>query len=131
MRKTLFLVVFGLLVTSLAWAGIDDAKAIHALLGEARGEGYRGMYAVACAIRNRGTLQGVYGANADISDTSEITRDAAITAWHLSKNGEDITNGADSWENTKDFGWPNWAKGHKPTAIIGNHSFFKIKKGGK
>ena len=41
-----------------------DQKAILAIIGEAENQGYDGMLAVACAIRNRRTLQGVYGLNA-------------------------------------------------------------------
>lgn len=126
--------VFSILLAISAPAGaavIPEALAVHAILGEARGEGYLGMYAVACAIRNRGTLRGVYGANAVIRDADWNTRMAARAAWRLSKTGEDITLGADSWENTKAFGTPYWAVGKRPTYEYGNHRFFKIKKGRK
>lgn len=109
-----------------AWAVVDEAKAVHAILGEARGESYKGMYAVACAIRNRGHLRGVYGAKADVSDASDETIQLAYKAWHESEEGEDITSGADHWENVNAFGMPYWAKGRKPTLILGNHRFYRV-----
>lgn len=111
-------------------AGIPDDQAVHAILGEARGEGYEGMYAVACAIRNRGTLKGVYGLKANVSDASGVIYQHAMKAWAESESGPDITNGANSWENTQTFGRPYWAMDKKPTAIIGRHKFYSIKLGG-
>ncbi|MGN6643385.1 MAG: hypothetical protein ACTHKU_10355, partial [Verrucomicrobiota bacterium] len=60
--KRSILVVFTLAAVFRSAAGlIPDQSAIRAIVGEAANQGYRGMLAVAGAIRNRGTLQGVYG----------------------------------------------------------------------
>jgi spore germination cell wall hydrolase CwlJ-like protein len=104
---------------------ISEQAAVHAVLGEARGEGYRGMYAVACALRNRGRLRGVDGAFADVSDASPQLHQLAAKAWAESEDGEDITHGADHWFSGKNY--PYWARGHRPTAIIGHHRFYKVK----
>ncbi len=109
-----------------AWAVVAEDQAVHAILGEARGEGYRGMYAVACAIRNRGHLKGVYGLKADVSDASDKTVQEAYKAWQMSGEGIDITLGADHWENVKTFGVPYWAINKTPTAIIGRHAFYQL-----
>ena len=127
-----------------------EDKAVRAILGEARGEGYRGMYAVACALRNRLKsglgFSGVYGINTikwvdgaglrvydpkkKIYKMEQIGPDLyqlASKAWHESEDGPDVTNGATHWENTDDFGVPIWARGKRPTAIVGRHRFFKVK----
>ena len=87
---------------------IEQSKAIRAIIGEASNQGYTGMLAVACAIRNRGTLQGVYGLNAKHVNTEpQWVFNLAKKAWLASKS-KDITNGATHWENIKAFGTPYW-----------------------
>lgn len=63
---------------------IDDISAIRAIMGEARGEGYYGMLLVAVALRNRGTLQGVYGYKAKFTEPQWVW-DLAKKAWAESK----------------------------------------------
>lgn len=107
---------------------ITNDKAVHAILGEARGEGYAGMYAVACAIRNRGTLEGVYGAGADISDARPQTWARALSAWQNSATGPDVTHGATHWEST-DFDRPYWAQYPMvETFRIEKHIFYKRRR---
>lgn len=50
-------------------ADFTDYNITRAIIGEASGEGELGMYAVASAILNRGTLNGVYGLNAKHVDS--------------------------------------------------------------
>jgi len=104
---------------------ISDDLAIKAIMGEARGEGYKGMLAVACAIRNRGTLKGVYGVNAKFTE-KEYVWDQARKAWKESLI-KDITNGADHWESDR-FKEPYWAKDMIKTVKIGHHQFYKEKQ---
>lgn len=105
---------------------IDDNQAVRAILGEARGEGYEGMYAVACAIRNRGDLKGVYGLKANMPDLTPEIWQKASKAWFNSLSGVDVTHGANHWENAGSFGVPYWAKGKTPTVVIGHHRFYKL-----
>ncbi len=103
---------------------ISDDVAIRAILGEARGEGDRGMYAVACAIRNRGHLGGVYGAKAKMGDLTPELWQKASKAWFTSFEGEDVTGGATHWEAVQTFGKPYWAKSMRQTVKIGAHTFY-------
>ena len=102
---------------------IPDSLAIRAILGESRGEGYRGMYAIACAIRNRGSLKGVYGLTAKMEPISGALYQKASKAWHESEDGPDITNGAKHWDGSA-FPKPHWAG--TVLAIIGNQVFYAV-----
>lgn len=91
------LIALFLCLSAPAWA-FTDQEAVHAVLGEARqGESYPAMYAVACAIRNRGTLQGVCGAEAPMEPIEAKTSDLAVKAWYTSEAGPDTTKGAQYW----------------------------------
>ena len=111
---------------------IPESRAINAVLGEAEGEGFTGMLAVSCAIRNRGTLRGVYGERAPrvlAKAYSDVIYDQAEAAWRFSRDAqrcEDLIHGADHWEGTS-FKAPAWARGMIVTAVIGNQRFYKIK----
>ena len=84
------------------------------------------MYAVACAIRNRGTLRGVYGLKSPHADKQPARIwEQARSAWVKSATGPDTTFGATHWENVKAFGKPRWAKHMKATVVIRDHTFFK------
>lgn len=101
-------------------------RVVMAIIGEAEGEGYKGMLAVACAIRNRGTLQGVYGEKAPRvvkHKYSPKTFVLAVKAYEESAK-VDITGGATHWEGTK-FKTPYWAHGMIVTATIGNQRFYR------
>lgn len=121
------LVVFG--AVSLAKAeDFTDTQAIQCIVGEASNQGYQGMLAIACAIRNRDTLKGVYGLNAKHKEPQWVY-DMAQKAWKESKN-KDIANGATNWENIKAFGEPYWVKSMVEVYRYKDHIFYK-KKGGK
>jgi spore germination cell wall hydrolase CwlJ-like protein len=106
---------------------VTPSPEIKAIIGEASNQGYRGMLAVACAIRNRGTLKGVYGVNAKhIYKEPKWVWDLAKKAWAESKN-IDITNGATHWENIKAFGKPYWVKDMVQTFQHRDHIFYKKK----
>ena len=125
----LILIFFVLAFVDLADAAeIREADAVHAILGEARGEGYRGMYAVACAIRNRGHLRGVDGRHAKLSGVSPEIHHLAARAWAESETGDDITHGADHWY-AHNLCRPWWARYGTRTAVIGGHTYMKnVKK---
>lgn len=76
-----------------AHAGIPTAQAVAAIIGEAGGESYATQVAVACAIRNRGTLQGVYGvSNPVVKQASAKTIARARAAWAASAR-KDVVRG--------------------------------------
>lgn len=113
-----------------AWAmpkTITETQAAQAIYGEAGGEDYTGKLAVACAIRNRGTLRGVVAATK--VPIQQIPRDAwieCLMAWHQSAK-KDITRGATHWEST-DFKTPTWAYTMMETFRHGKHVFYKTIK---
>lgn len=110
-----------------AHAEVPETQAVLAIIGEAENQGYEGMLAVACAIRNRGTLKGVYGLKAPRvvqKKYSPKTYAKALTAWRKSVDC-DVTKGADHWENVKAFGKPKWAKTMKLTYVCKDHEFYR------
>jgi hypothetical protein len=111
-------------------AGIEQDKAVRAIIGEAANQKDRGMLAVACALRNRGTLRGVYGLNArHVDQQPPHVWASARKAWqqsaHLVATPQDPTQGATHWENIRAFGTPSWARRMKHTTTIGDHAFYK------
>lgn len=108
------------------------------LMREAVSEGYKGMYAVACCVRNRlekGMDVGLVGlkkSNLDLFVASEkpIYRQYAqeIVKIVFQQQGRDITNGALYYDDFEAFGIPKWAKGHKIKVLakIGCHTYFKV-----
>jgi hypothetical protein len=110
---------------SLAATPIPEAQATRAIVGEAANQGYRGMLAVAGAIRNRGTLQGVYGGRSSMPDRQpNWVWQQARAAWRESATN-DITLGATHWENVTAFGNPAWAGSMQLTIIVKDHRFFR------
>jgi len=115
-----------LILSSLqSFGSIDDSKAVRAIVGEAANQGRSGMLAVAGAMRNRGSLKGVYGVKNPSADKQPAwVWQRAREAWSASATN-DITRGATHWENTKAFGKPYWAKSLTVTTNIGAHTFYK------
>ena len=115
-----------------AHASIPEDQAIHAILGESRGDGWDGLYATSCALRNRGTLHGVYGVKADISDVSSDLYQTASNIWLISKYGRDVTFGATAWLSDYDIShqkhvWGKWIHQFKKTVKIGHTTYYKKK----
>ena len=116
-----------------AWAEeISEDIAIQCILGEARGEyaehGYPAFLAIADALRNRGTVRGVYGCKADMGKERAYMANkgyyrAARQAWLESKT-TNVVNGASHWEST-DFKIPYWAKDMIVTYQVGKHKFYR------
>lgn len=107
-------------------AEINEALAVRAIIGEASNQGFDGMTAVAEAIRNRGTLRGVYGVRAKHVDLEpQWVWSRAREAWERSKS-TNFVKGADMWENEKVFGKPNWDFSKLVfTATVGDHNFYR------
>jgi spore germination cell wall hydrolase CwlJ-like protein len=113
-----------LILLPLSALAIDDNQAVRAIVGESSNQGTNGMLAVACAIRNRGTLAGVMGLKAHhIKTEPRWVWARARRAWADSLKG-DITGGATCWENERAFGKPYWARYMRRTVTIGDHVFY-------
>lgn len=109
-------------------AEYTDEEAVKCIMGEARGEGYESMVAHGEAIRNRGTLKGVYGCNAKFSEPDWVWAKAR-KAWHESAY-TNITNGADHWGSIivdKEWIQKMVDMGFENKAIVNNTAFFKGK----
>lgn len=116
---------------------IPADRAVKAILGEAEDQGPEGMFAVACAIRNRGTLKGVYGYH-KIHEQNGVYRRSTprgsrrIPEWVVNQAkaawAKSLTKRIHSgthWENVRQFGIPAWARDMRVVARIGDHVFFK------
>lgn len=124
--------------TQVSATELTDDAAIRAILGEAENQGAIGMLAVACVIRTRKSLAGIFGAAQIRENNGVFIRvskkgirridpkivDAAREAWALSAK-KDITNGATHFENVKAFGFPNWARDMRVVFEHGDHVFFR------
>mgnify|MGYP001580901351 CR=1 FL=1 len=107
-------------------AEINNELAIRAIIGEASNQGYQGMLAIACGIRNRGTLEGVYGLKAKHINKEPIwVWDMAKRAWQESKYNR-IHQGT-HWENIKTFGKPYWLRDMTLVYQYKDHNFYKPK----
>lgn len=151
--RVLIALIAGYLGYRLVKKGYDmtqsqDIYMAKTIWGEARGEGLRGMQAVANVIMNRVDRGGWYGAsikdvvlkplqfscwNADDPNRAKID---ALTLQELEASGAmnvarqvmsgqlpDITGGATNYHNNKVN--PSWAAKMKRTTVIGNHIFYK------
>lgn len=103
------------------------------IMAEAVSDGYQGMYAVACVIRNRGgDLHAFCGArrkNLSLFCTRQ-GREAMRQAREIERavfedRGPDVTRGATHFEAVEKYGMPKWARGMMVTAKIKSHIFFK------
>ena len=114
----------------------SESDYVKTIIGEASNQGYDGMLAIACAIRNRmkdsyyknDPLNGAYGKNAEHigSEPKEIWK-LANQAWSESST-VDITNGAIIWGTLSDiakFKSQGWFKNVVQTLHIKDHTFFK------
>ncbi len=118
------LLAFVVLAASVEAGEIPEELAVSCILGEARGESYTGMLAVAEAMRNRGRIKGVDGCGYKAIDKDPIQQ--AFKAWEESKTSNTVGK-ADHWH--ADYITPWWAKYGTRTAKIGKHIFYKeVKK---
>lgn len=140
MKKLLLVLVFILFAQGTKSFAQDNPVALT-IAGEAGGEGYRGMYAVACVIQNRAirthkdpkevVMAGFYGRTSKMARRSYIAHQAAILKLvNLLEKGllKDITGGATHFDNVELFGYPKWTKRMTKTCKIGHHTFFKEEK---
>jgi hypothetical protein len=114
-----------LVATVVTASPISDKDAVRAIIGEGANQGADGMLALGGAIRNRGHLRGVYGLKAaHVDKQPEWVWQRARLAWAMSATN-DISGGADHWENVKAFGSPYWAKSMTKTVKVRDHQFYR------
>lgn len=114
--------------------GSQKNQMIEALILEAAGEPKEGMYAVACAFRNRTELGMPLGASSlmrkdklsFIKKQPKSVRDLAARIYTsvFINLSPDNTDGATHFEST-DFPEPDWARFMVRTRQIGKHVFYK------
>jgi len=154
---TVFIVVFiasSVAVTVAADEPLTPDERIVALtiLGEARGEGKRGMYAVGCVIQKRAAERKLTPARVCLqpyqfsiwnAGKGKIKKESELYYLWKSKSMMyarelarkicdknilllDITKGANHYcTQSAD---PNWTKGRKPVIVIRRHKFFRLGK---
>ena len=118
-------ILLALALAANARAGVPDNQAVRAILGEGANQPYAAKLAIACVIRNRGSLRGVYGITNELPQhCSARMRNDALRAWRESAT-HDVTGGC------KYFGCPTDAwyfvgKLHfHPVMTIGTTTFYK------
>ena len=129
-----FVVMMLLCGNSYAMSEVDFVASVIA--AEAVGDGYEGMYAVACVIQNRMATRHktayqvvtqrkqFFGATSKnrLKLYNSVKSKVDVIAKNIG-HLKDITNGATHFENIKAFGLPYWAT--IQCATIGNHTFYK------
>lgn len=124
-----YLIIFLMLsATTASAAEINKERFINAIIGEAEGGGLDGMRCVASAIRNRGTLKGVYGEHSKRVKNrlyNSRTFVLAVQAYEESRTF-DYSFGATHWEGVS-FKTPYWAKDMVVTTVCGGNRFYKEK----
>lgn len=112
---------------------IDHTLFVESIIGEAEGEEYVGKLAVACAIRNRGTLDGVYGWRAPrvrLHAYSSRVFVQAVRAYEESAQPVNcqFIDGATHWQSKADRKKAGkWLRAYEVVAKIGGHWFY-VKK---
>ena len=125
------------------------------ILGEARGEGKAGMYAVACVIKRRIELksypntatrvclersqfdywtkrsrvkwddQNRANVRAILKTSSELSRYAKMLALNINRVDLSFTKNADHYCTLNTHNY--WTRTSKPVTIIGEHKFYKLR----
>ncbi len=131
----IIILLIGIISAHAATVPLNDKNAILAIIGEGENQGYTGMLALAGAIRNRGTLKGVYGINAPRvvkHKYSSTTYNQAKKAWAESEY-KDTTKGAEGWGNDRDlelFKQTAWFGKCRITTQVKDHWFYTCNERG-
>ena len=110
------------------------------LLGEARGEGLEGIYAVGTVIAQRAIERKIspaavclqkkqfscnnHGVQLNLLDSSKESKYALLLAQNILKLDKSFVKNANFYHEKKVH--PSWAQGRKPVAVIGRHLFYRI-----
>ena len=113
------------LSTAAASASVNPSQARRAIVGEAAGESYQVKVCIASAIRNRGTLHGVYGLNArNIDHQPKWVFKHADSAWKESAK-HDYALGCTMFGSVEDDWYFNRVLRLKPVFTIGKTRFYR------
>ena len=131
----------------------DNQIVAMTIWGEARGEGKAGMYAVACVISQRSINRNATPAEVCLQRKQFSCWQNQFSSFHtpkatferklktkegayamlLAKNIKGLDRSfvkyADHYVTLKTQVY--WMNGHKPVIVIGNHKFFKLRRGNK
>lgn len=124
--KILLLIAGLILWAGSATAALDGNQVVRAIIGEAANQSYQAKLGIACVIRNRGSLQGIYGGkNTRMIDTQpKYIWAQARKAWVASAT-IDVTHGCKYFGGTIDDTY-FFNKLHKtPALTIGHTRFYK------
>lgn len=127
-----------------------DAIAVVTIFQEARGESQQGRIAVAEVIRNR--TEAEYRSDGSVIstclwplqfsgwnprdpnriqslkiDTNDPVVSDCMKAWEIAKVGSDLVKGADHYINLSIVARPPWVDDTKITAVIGAHTFLRLR----
>ena len=136
MKKLICSLILLMLLVSVASAAPAYPDNLwQGLIGEATSEGYEGLYAVACVVRNRlekGMDTGLVALKRPdlVTFCAKEGHSREVMAKRVVREvfelgGPDTVKGALYFENVGAFGTPKWAKGKKAVARIGKHTFYK------
>lgn len=123
--KIKLLIAILVLASFSASAKLNEADCIKAVVGEAAGEPYLAKVAVSAVIRTRGSLKGIYGANAKHKE-SAATYLQCRKAWEESATN-DPTHGCNLFGGFIDDKYFQGKLGLKPVLTIGHTRFYKTK----
>jgi hypothetical protein len=136
--KFMVMVILILGCTSFAQAQQPPENLWKGLIAEDVAGGYKGMYAVACCVRNRidsGMNHGLVAMRRKDLDrfVKREGKDAESMAKDIVRKvfrdrSPDVTRGATHYEAVEKYGLPRWALGMDRTVKIGEHTFFKKRR---
>ena len=124
-NKFIYSIGLGLiLLAGTVNAGLpSDKTVIHAVVMEASGEPYMAQVGICAVIRNRDSLQGVYGAKAHRHESEAVYAQIG-KAWRESATN-DITHGCTKFGGTIDDHYFIDELHLKPVLTIGHTRFYK------
>ena len=123
--KRAWLILFCSSLRLTAAGAIPDSAAVRAILGEGANQTYQAMLGIACAIRNRGSLQGVYGVENPAARRAPARVAArALRAWTASA-GHDITGGCHYFGSPQDAAYFHHRLHYRAVLRIGDITFYK------
>jgi hypothetical protein len=124
MNRTLIAVlVFLLHSCSPAPAVLETNQVFHAVAMEASGEPYLAKVGICAVIRIRGSLHGIYGANATRQESAAVY--ASVRKAWLESATNDPTHGCDMFGGICDDHYFQGKLGLKPVLTIGHTRFYR------
>lgn len=126
-RFSIVLAIFGIIlpISARNYPNYNDSNCIRAIVGEAGGGKLNEMVGIGCVIRNRGSLQGVYGYYSKMVDKQpNYVFVKAKKAWEMSATN-DVTNGCKFWGGKMDKSYFETKLKKKPYMVIGGTTFYK------